>query len=297
MQEESGQILTNTTASESIETQIRQYVEKNNPKIYILTPCYGATVYVNYMCSLIRTIDLFRQYQFPLQVEFCKNDSLVSRARNNLMAKALYDTDATHFMFIDSDITWEPVDIFKLILSEKELVGGVYPLKHYFWEKGVPIDMDPNGSTPTPIERWLSKRKNNDHLMKACTESEMIQHNLLKYNINYQTNYLEIDNNLSEVKHLATGFMMIRRSLMETMMKAFPSTKYVDDVSFLEGDQNKYAYALFDCGVEDGHYYSEDWMFCHRWKQLGGTIFMDVSIRLTHTGVEDYKGSYISTIL
>ena len=44
------------------------------------------------------------------------------------------------------------------------------------------------------------------------------------------------------------------------------------------------------------YYYSEDWMFCHRWKTMGGSIFVDVSILLTHTGTEDYKGSFISTI-
>jgi hypothetical protein len=244
------------------------------------------------MCSLIQTIDLFRQYHFPLQVEFCKNDSLVSRARNNLIAKAMYDQKATHFMFIDSDIAWNPLDIFKLILSEKALVGGVYPLKNYFWEK-----MLPSAQNPNPVEKWLEKRENSEHLKSICTEADMIQHNLLKYNINYKSNFLEIENNLSEVRHLATGFMMIRRELMMTMIQAFPSTKYVDDVSFLEGEQNKYAYALFDCGVEEGHYYSEDWMFCHRWKQLGGKIFIDISIRLVHTGIEDFRGSYISTIL
>ena len=291
MQEEqnpNSAIITNTNSGESIDIKIREFVAKNKPKCVILTPCYGGTVFVNYMCSLIQTIDLFKQYHFPLQVEFCKNDSLVSRARNNLMAKAMYDPATTHIMFIDSDITWDPLDIFKLILSEKALVGGVYPLKNYFWEKL---------TEPGIIPKWLEKRKNNDHLMKISTESEIIQHNLLKYNINYQSNFLEIDNNISEVRHLATGFMMIRRPLIETMIHAFPSTKYTDDVSFLVGDQNKYAYALFDCGVEDGHYFSEDWMFCHRWKQLGGSIFIDVSIRLVHTGVEDFKGSYISTIL
>ena len=289
MQEENtNPIITNATPTESIESRMRAYVIQNNPKLYILTPCYGANVFVNYMCALIQTIDLFRQYHFPLQVEFCKNDSLVSRARNNLMAKAMYDDDTTHILFIDSDITWNPLDIFKLILSEKALVGGVYPLKNYFWEKL---------AEPGVIPKWLEKREKNEHLKSICTEGDMIQQNLLKYNINYQSNFLEIDNNLSEVRHLATGFMMIRRPLIETMIRAFPSTKYVDDVSFLEGDQNKYAYALFDCGVEDGHYYSEDWMFCHRWKQLGGSIFIDVSIRLVHTGVEDFKGSYISTIL
>ena len=295
MQEEptvNGEIITNTRTSDSLETQMRNYVIQNNPKLYILTPCYGANVFVNYMCSLIQTIDLFRQYHFPLQVEFCKNDSLVSRARNNLLAKAMYDENATHFMFIDSDIAWNPLDIFKLILSEKALVGGVYPLKNYFWDKLLPSEQNPN-----PVEKWLERRENNDHLKSICSEADVIQHNLLKYNINYKSNYLEIENNLSEVRHLATGFMMIRRPLIETMIQAFHSTKYVDDVSFLEGEQNKYAYALFDCGVEDGHYYSEDWMFCHRWKQLGGKIYIDISIRLIHTGIEDFRGSYISTIL
>jgi hypothetical protein len=90
---------------------------------------------------------------------------------------------------------------------------------------------------------------------------------------------------------------MIKRNTIEKMMEAFPSTKYVDDVHFLKPDENEFAYALFDCGVEDGHYYSEDWLFCHRWTKMGGEIFIDVSINLTHTGVEDYQGSYIASIL
>jgi hypothetical protein len=119
----------------------------------------------------------------------------------------------------------------------------------------------------------------------------------LAYNVNYLDNFLQIDNNLAKVKHLATGFMLIQRATIEKMMKAFPSTKYVDDVQFLRPEENKYAYALFDCGVEEGHYYSVDWMFCHRWKKMGGAIFIDVSINLTHTGIEDYQGCYISSLL
>ena len=125
----------------------------------------------------------------------------------------------------------------------------------------------------------------------------MIQSNLLKYNINYIDSVLQIDKNMARVKHLATGFMMIRRPMLEKMMKAFPSTKYVDDVNFLRPHENEFAYALFDCGVEDGHYFSEDWLFCSRWTKLNGEIYVDVSINLCHTGIEDYKGCYVSTIL
>jgi hypothetical protein len=68
-------------------------------------------------------------------------------------------------------------------------------------------------------------------------------------------------------------------------------------VGFLKGSENDHAYALFDCGVEDNHYYSEDWLFCHRWTKMGGSIYLDVTINLMHTGNVDFKGSYLSTII
>jgi hypothetical protein len=81
------------------------------------------------------------------------------------------------------------------------------------------------------------------------------------------------------------------------MMRSFPSTKYVDDVQFLKPEENAMAFALFDCGVEEGHYFSEDWLFCDRWSKMGGEIYVDISINLTHTGVEDYRGSYLASII
>ena len=286
-------VLLTKMENNALPVRIQEYLKNHKSRLVILTPCYGCMCHVNYMCALMKTIEIFRIYNFPLHVEFCKNDSLVSRARNNLIAKAMYDPETTHIMFIDSDITWDPMDIFKLILSEKPLVGGVYPMKHYFWDKLVPK----SGDKKTPVETMLDRKNGNTYLSNIVSDEEMIQYNLLKYNMNYMSNHLSISNNLTEVRHLATGFMMIQRPLLEAMMAEFPATKYVDDVSFLQGDENKYAYALFDCGVEEGHYFSEDWLFCHRWTKMGGKIYVDVSISLVHSGMEDYKGCFISSII
>jgi hypothetical protein len=38
-------------------------------------------------------------------------------------------------MFIDSDIKWFPYDIYKLILSDKDVIGRAYPLKKYNFER------------------------------------------------------------------------------------------------------------------------------------------------------------------
>jgi hypothetical protein len=283
----------NTSGSE-FEKQIITFFQKNRVKLYILTPCFASLCYVNYIQCLMMTVELFRRFNIPLKVEFCKNDSLVSRARNNLIAKAMTDKDTTHILFIDNDITWDPVDILKLIMADKDIVGGIYPLKNYDWNKLVKDNANPYNSN---IVQSLLKKKSESQLAGIVSDSAMIQHNLLRYNINYLGQYLEINNNLAKVKHLATGFMMLQRKMLTNMMKAFPSTKYVDDVSFLKPEENDMAYALFDCGVEDGHYYSEDWLFCDRWTKMGGDIYVDVSINLTHTGIEDYRGCYVSTII
>ena len=291
-------IISSLDQSSSISDQITQYILCNKPKLYILTPCYGGMCHLNYLCSLMKTIDIFKLYNFPIQIEFCRNDSLISRARNNLIAKAMTDPEMTHVLFIDSDITWNPTDIFKLILSDKNLIGGIYPLKNYFWDKILPTtNANGNGTTNNKLDKLLEKRKNNSILNRLYSEEDFLKQNLLKYNVNYIHTNVDIDNNISEVKHIATGFMMIQRITIQKMMLDYHDTKYIDDVSFLSNSENQYAYALFDCRVEDNHYLSEDWLFCNRWSKIGGKIYMDVSIDLTHTGQEDYKGSYISTIL
>lgn len=273
----------------SFENRVKEYIAIHKPKLSILTPCYGSVCFVNYVSCLMATIQMFNSIGFPVKVEFCRNDSLVSRARNNLIAKAMSDETTTHFMFIDNDITWNPVDILKLVISDKPLVGGVYPIKHYHWAR---LTENNAGN----VEKWLDGKRNSN-LNNLSSDEEFIQSKLLRFNINNISNVLSVENNLTRVKHLATGFMLIQRSVITKMGLAFPSTKYTDDVGFLEPDENRYAFALFDCGVEDGHYFSEDWLFCSRWTKMGGHIWVDVSINLTHTGVQDYKGSFISSLV
>ena len=268
--------------------QVEQFVKKTSPFLYILTPCYGGMCHLNYVSCLMDTLNVLRKYNVQYTVEFCKNDSLVSRARNNLIAKAMSNSKTTHILFIDSDITWNPNDILKLMVNDKQLSGGVYPLKKYNWDKLL--------EKPTSVQDIIN-RKNASIIKNAITDEQMLQHNLLKYNVNFLDPVLNIENNLAKVRHIATGFMMIKRSTIEQMAKAYPSTKYTDDVGFLMPNENKWAYALFDCGVEDDHYYSEDWLFCHRWSKMGGNIYLDLSINLKHSGMEDYNGSFIASVI
>ena len=269
------------------EKRVKDFAEKTNPYVCILTPCYGGVSFIEYVTSLINTLNMFRSLGINIKIEFCRNDSLVSRARNNLVAKALNDPKVTHILFIDNDIIWEPVSVLKLLIADKAIIGGVYPLKNYFWNKL---------TEPNIVKNWIDA-KNSSMLKDIISDEGIVQNKLLKYNLNLLPEGLTIENNIGRVKHIATGFMMIKRDTLEKMFAAFPSTKYTDDVSFLRPEENRFAYALFDCGVEDDHYYSEDWMFCSRWSKMGGEIWVDISINLTHIGIERYTGSYLSQLV
>lgn len=276
----------------SFEDRLRSFLSSQSTpvKLYILTPCYGNMCHVNYMVSLIASLDSLRNYGIHARIEFCRNDSLVSRARNNLVARAMADLACTHILFIDSDITWTPTDILKLLIDDKQLCGGIYPIKHYNWER---LAENPDKNI---VKEWLDQ-KNGARMLQHISNGEFIQNKLLRYNMNTFAGYLTIEKNMVRVKHLATGFMMIKREVIEKMMQAFPSTKYHDDVGFLKSGETEFSYALFDCAVEDGHYLSEDWLFCNRWTKMGGMIYADVTINLTHSGVEDYNGNLLSTLM
>jgi hypothetical protein len=275
---------------QSFEDEILAFIKSNPPiKLIILTPCYGGVNYVNYTICLLNTFQTFQKLGIKLHVEFCKNDSLVSRARNNLIAKAMTDEEMTHILFIDNDITWDTKDILKLLMSDKKLIGGIYPLKKYNWDKLL-------NKSNVPLQQIINSKKESNDWLGQVDNVNFIKSTLLNYNLNPYSNEIEINNNIAKIRHLPTGFMMIQRDVIEKMSFMYSETKYSDDIGFLTEKENKWAYALFDCGVFDNHYLSEDWLFCERWKKINGEIYTDITIILTHTGIEDYTGSILLSL-
>jgi len=284
----------NEEGFEAFKAKVKDYVDTYSPLLYILTPCYNGNCDVNYILSLVQTLELFNLFNFPISVLFCRNDSLITRARNNLIAKAMTNPKTTHIMFIDSDITWSGIDVMKLVLSNKPVIGGVYPLKTYNW-KNMVVDKQ-NQVNPNIVQTLLEKH-DSTVLKNVISKEDFIQSSLLSYNVNFLDKVLNVSNNIAKVKHVATGFLMIQRDTIVKMINQFPHTKYVDDTGFLEEEENKYAYALFNTEVAYNHFLSEDWLFCDRWEKMDGEIYIDVSIILNHIGVNDYKGCFLGSVL
>ena len=90
-------------------TNIQQYLDTAKPNIVILTPCYNSSMYAGYTESLLKTMFMCKDMNIPATVFFCRNDSLVSRARNNLIAKAMYKPDVFIPLKTTSGIRWSKI--------------------------------------------------------------------------------------------------------------------------------------------------------------------------------------------
>ena len=103
---------------------------------------------------------------------------------------------------------------------------------------------------------------------------------------------LEFDENgLLRVKRIGTGFMMIQRHVLETMIQRHPEWAYENNVDI------RTDYAVFDLGIVDGQYYGEDYLFCDRASAEGFTIFLDPSISLPHVGSEKFTRDFEEDVL
>ena len=113
-------------AEQQIQVNI-DYLRKQ--RIHICMPCYGGQLTESTFMSYIKWGNTCRQLGIDWTIETMTNESLISRARNTLVAKFLNTENSTHLVFIDADIGWEPWHLLLLINHDVDVIGGLYPMK------------------------------------------------------------------------------------------------------------------------------------------------------------------------
>ena len=97
---------------------------------------------------------------------------------------------------------------------------------------------------------------------------------------------LEFADGMLRVKRIGTGFMLIRRHVLETLRDKHPEWRCYNNV--LERDEH----AIFDFQIKDGEYYGEDYTFCNRAAEEGFTVHLDTDINLPHVGTEEFASHF-----
>lgn len=93
--------------------------------LFVATPCYGAQVCLNYHSSMIA---LMAEFRGEISFGFIAGESLVPRARNELVARFL-DSPRDELLFVDADIGFHANDVLRLLDAPYPVAAGVYRLK------------------------------------------------------------------------------------------------------------------------------------------------------------------------
>lgn len=92
---------------------------------------------------------------------------------------------------------------------------------------------------------------------------------------------LQAEEGLVQVENVPTGFLMIKRHVLEGMAR--------DAVSFTRKDTGTTP-LLFERGVTNGIRWSGDYWWGRKWAETGGTIWVDPEMTLTHCGLKTWTG-------
>lgn len=101
----------------------------------------------------------------------------------------------------------------------------------------------------------------------------------------------EFEGSLMKVKRVGTGFMMISREIIEKMIADHPEWQYENK----DGDST--IAGIFDFAIKDGKFVGEDYLFCDRVAQSGGSVWVDVDISLPHIGTEAFTNDFREEVL
>jgi hypothetical protein len=222
------------------------------------------------MESVIQLMGYASRNDFDVSLALLGGDSLITRSRNKLVATFLDMKQATHLMFIDADIAFQPEDVHRMLQFDHEVVAGLYPIKNFDWEK-----FKNKASLDMPATRLAEAGLH--YVGMPAPEKER-----------------EERSGFVTGTYAGTGFMLIRRSCLERMVFAYPQTKYALAHTYpIVKEQSTNQYALFDCMIEPGTniYLSEDFTFCRRWRDIGGKIWLDPQSRLSHYGMWRFQGT------
>jgi glycosyltransferase involved in cell wall biosynthesis len=169
--------------------QAQKSYDLSGKSIFIALPAYDFKVSLKLAISLAKFSRMAAEHGIAIQIGSICGCSVVSRARN-LLAKDMLESECDYLLFIDSDINFEPEDIFRLMAwgsdPKKGIVAAVPRVRGVDKVYIMDLDYDENGELTM----------NGMGLVRA--------------------------------KRVATAFMLVRREVFVTLEESHPEWAYYD---------------------------------------------------------------------
>lgn len=174
----------------------------------------------------------------------------------NVMVHRFMESDCTDLLFLDSDVTFTCDDIVRLLAI----------------------------STNKDVVGGIYPRKKAD---KNLIATVIFDEN---------ANPIYDENGLIEAECIPTGFMMIRRHVLEKLIANHPEWDYYDGEGQEDESPVKQS-AVFDFSIMDNLYYGEDYTFCKRVRAEGMKVHIDPGLEIGHFGNIELKSNVMEKLI
>jgi hypothetical protein len=235
-------------AGQNLDSDVR------TPTVFIATPMHGGMAAGIYTASMVQLPAIFLRNRVDLVYAFRWNESLVPNARNVLTHQFL-ESQATHLMWIDSDIGFNAMDIVSMLIADRDILCGIYPKKEVDWARVAQAVKD--GVPPEELSNHAGL-----FAVKLLDDSA--------------GGFAADSDELFEIEAGGTGFMLIKRSVFDTLSDHV--SEYVPEREVIK---EFYATSI---DSESGKLITEDYHFCRQARSHGFKIYAAPWVRLSHAG-------------
>lgn len=230
-------------------------------KLMISTPYYLQMAFARYADSLIETARYLELAGVPWEKHSIMGDSYIDRAKNSIIADFL-ESDCTDLLMIDSDMSFPPDAVGRMLRHPQSVVGGFFPMKGAYGTFAGHLKRGPAGESfdvSTAIDLWDGSALLEAHLMPG-------------------------------------GFLRLKRDVLERFADHYPDCVYQDSMANMSKPDRVYT-AFFQCYIHDHQRYGEDAHFCKLLREMDEQIWCDPNISFGHTGMKTYEGNFHVSLL
>lgn len=214
-------------------------------------PCFGGMLATATLNGLLSTQRAFLAAGIRFDCATTANESLVTRARNSIVAHFLA-SDCSHLFFVDADIGFGADAVLRLLAHDRPVIGGLYRQKR---ANAVEWAVDWG-----PKEHGAAVRDPRTGAVRVaalgagflCITRDALEHMVRSF---------------PETRYFPRG--------------SAPSAPW---------ETHCHALFDTGIDPETQTYVGEDYMFCARWRSAGGEVWCDPAILLEHHGQACFAG-------
>ena len=238
---------------------------KQPHRIFVATPVHS-DVSIHYFKACLEFQKECFIRKIPVMFQVMKS-SLVTQGRQ-LCVSGFMESNCTHMLFIDSDISFNFKMIERMINYDKDICLVPYPIKGLDFDK-------------------IKKR-----IKDGCDIDPRVLGNQYTMSVPDPSS-VKVENGFIEVERGPAGCMLIKRSVIDALIKEYPEFT-IKQHTLIDGKlvTRKHMYNFFDTywNKEDKTYTGEDFYFCKLCKHAGIKMYALIDEYISHHGEFSYTG-------